>query len=35
MRCRTGIVKDSEFAAIPDQRRIAYALRRVRETPWL
>jgi hypothetical protein len=32
MRCRTGIVPNSELMTIPDQRRTAIALRRVRET---
>jgi hypothetical protein len=32
MRCRTGIFRNSELMTIPDQRRTAIALRRVRET---
>ena len=32
VRCRPGIVKDLSLMTIPDQRCIAYALHRVRET---
>jgi hypothetical protein len=32
VRCRPGIVMHAAFETIPDQRRIAAALRRVRET---
>ena len=31
VRCRTGIVTDAEFAKVPDQRRTAYALHRIRD----
>jgi hypothetical protein len=32
VRCRTGIVIDTEFAKVPDQRRTANAPHRVRHT---
>jgi hypothetical protein len=31
MRCRPGIVASNVFGTIPDQRRTASALRRIRE----
>jgi hypothetical protein len=32
VRCRPGIARNSAFVTIPDQRRSANALHRVRET---